>query len=137
MKIYSKVLTSALLASNIFAFSCYYNKAEVNPATAECKEVIPTVSFSKDINPILTANCANTSCHAGNNPEGNLNLESSKAYASLLKKGSGYVDTIHPKSSVLYSSLTSITNPMPPKGALSACDLKRIEIWMKQGAKNN
>ena len=137
MKLYSKVLTLTLLASNIFIFSCYYNKAEVTPSTEECKDVITNVSFSKDIIPILTTNCAKSGCHAGSNPEGNLNLEAANAYASLLKQGSGYVDSINPKSSVLYSSLVSITNPMPPTGPLSICDLKRIETWMKQGAKND
>lgn len=136
MKLYSKVLTSALVASSLFIFSCYYNKGEVKPSNV-CDEVIATVSFSKDINPILTAKCANNSCHAGNNPAGNLNLEASKAYASLMKRGSGYVDTINPQSSVLYSALVSVTNPMPPTGPLSPCELKRIETWMKQGAKNN
>jgi hypothetical protein len=122
----------------LFSHACTYNKGEaVDPAS--CTTVIHTVFFSTDIQPILTANCANAGCHSGNNPEGNLNLEALKAYASLSRPGKGYIDTSNPKFSVLYSSLVSTSNPMPPAGrqSLSACDLKRIETWMKEGALDN
>lgn len=130
------LITGTILLSN----SCAYNKGEeVKPSEVVCTTRIANVSFSADIQPILTTNCATSGCHSGNNPEGNLNLEASKSYAALSKNGSGYIDTNDPKSSVLYSSLISTSNPMPPLGRqpLSACDLKRIEIWMKEGALDN
>lgn len=121
----------------LFCYACAYNKGEITPTG--CSTVIDSVSFSTEIQPILTTNCAIAGCHVGNTPSGNLNLEASKAYAALLKPGTGYIDTNNPTFSVLYSSLVSTSKPMPPLGQqpLSACDLKRIEIWMKEGALNN
>jgi hypothetical protein len=120
-----------------FLLSCAYNKGdEFNPNTI-CTSPISNVSFSLDIQPILTTNCATANCHSGTSPEGNLNLEATNAYNALHKVGSGYIDLQDPRSSVLYSSLISRTSPMPPLGRLSACDLKRIEIWMQEGALDN
>lgn len=126
------------LPAGMLFFACSYHKGEIKPAV-ECTSAATTVSFSADIIPVLTQNCATAGCHSGTSPESNLNLEASKAYASLLKRGSGYVDTINPRSSVIYSSLVSVSSPMPPNGQrpLDACELKLIEMWMKQGAKNN
>jgi hypothetical protein len=129
------LLTGVLL---VVSYACTYHKGEaVNPAG--CTTAISNVSFSAEIQPILTTNCATAGCHSGNNPEGNLNLEASKSYAALSKPGKGYIDTNNPKFSVLYSSLVSTSDPMPPLGQqpLSACDLKRIEIWMSEGALDN
>jgi len=126
-----------LIGATLFFYACAYNKGEITPKG--CSTVIDTVSFAIEIQPILTAKCANVGCHSGNNPEGNLNLEASKAYAALSKQGKGYIDVNDPKSSVLYSSLISTSVPMPPLGQqpLSSCDLKRIETWMKEGALDN
>lgn len=112
----------------------YRNKEDIRPQ--ECTE-IDTVSFSKHIQPILTNNCSLAGCHRGQNPEGNFNLEASVAYGQLTKPGSGYVDTINPRISVVYSSLVSKSEPMPPTGRLDQCSIDLIEKWMKQGAKNN
>jgi hypothetical protein len=96
-----------------------------------------TVSFQKNIVPIFNQHCNTSGCHSGSKPEKNFNLEPSKAYATLTKKGSGYVDTIDPTGSVLYSAMVAVENPMPPKGRLDSCTLKMIQFWMKQGGKNN
>ncbi len=135
----NKPYRSCLLLTGILllSYACTYNKGEiVNPV---CADVIEEVSFSADIQPILTANCATSGCHSGNDPEGNLNLETGKSYAELSKQGTGYIDVATPKYSVLYSSLVSTSSPMPPLGQqpLSPCDLKRIEIWMSEGALDN
>lgn len=127
------LLTGILLSS----YACTYNKGEaVNPV---CADVIEQVSFAEDIQPIFTTNCATAGCHSGNTPEGNLNLEAGKSYAALSKPGAGYIDINTPNYSVLYSSLVSTSDPMPPAGQqpLSSCDLKRIEVWMKEGALDN
>lgn len=100
--------------------------------------IIPeTVSFSKDIAPLFTANCSTSGCHSGNNPAGNLNLEASVAYAQLHKNGSGYIDTVNPKFSLLYSQMVSVNTPMPPTGKLDDCKLNTVLKWLEQKAKNN
>ncbi len=122
----------------LFCQVCTYrNMEDIRPAKG-C-EPIPgdTVSFNRDIQPILTQHCAVSGCHSGNDPESNFNLEASVAYAQLLEHGSGYVDTINPKNSVVYSALVSKSQPMPPSGRLNQCNIEMIEKWMQQNAKNN
>jgi hypothetical protein len=128
-----------LILFSLYIQSCTYNKGEVVTPNSGCTTTFSNLSFASDIQPILTTNCAISGCHSGATPQGNLNLEATKAYATLSKKGSGYIDVSDPKGSVFYSSIVSISAPMPPNGmqALSTCDMKRIEIWMSEGAKNN
>lgn len=135
--IYTRIQSLYYISILLLLNGCAYNKETANPKEAVCTDSIKNVSFAKEITPILTANCTTSGCHSGSNPQSNLNLEAAKAYAYLTKKGSGYVDTLNPSGSVLYSSLTSVSSPMPPNGKLSTCDLKRIQVWMKEGAKNN
>jgi hypothetical protein len=93
-----------------------------------------TVSFSKDIQPIFNANCNTSGCHIGSKPAGNLNLESNQAYTNLMDSKSGYIDTMKPENSILYVSMTSKTNPMPPSGKLDACQTDLVLKWIQQGA---
>ena len=122
----------------ICCVSCVNHKTEeVNPVE-DCSKIIPqTVSFNNDILPLLGKNCSLSGCHAGNSPTGNLNLESAVAYNKLSKRGSGYIDTLKPERSVLYSSLVSTSDPMPPTGKLDKCDIELVRKWMLQKAKNN
>lgn len=109
------------------------------------KEVVPEIvcntpdsaKFNKSVLPILVTNCAIVNCHSGASAEGNFNLDAEVAYATLTRKRSGYLDTIYPKFSVLYSSMISESDPMPPTGKLDKCSLEIIEKWMQQKAKNN
>ena len=94
-----------------------------------------TVSFSKDIQPIFNANCNTSGCHSGTKPAGNLNLESNQAYANLMDSKSGYIDTMKPVNSILYVSMTSKTNPMPPNGKLDACKIELVLKWIQEGAR--
>ena len=68
---------------------------------------------------------------------GNLNLESAVSYGNLLDPQMGYVDTINPSSSLLYNSMNSTSNPMPPNGKLDKCKIELILKWIEQKAKNN
>ena len=127
-----------LLALSISYATCTYkNGNQINPLQ-DCSGLMPdTVSFSKNIIPLLTTNCAIPTCHSGSKPAGSLNLDASAAYSQLGKSGSGYIDTLNPTYSVLYSSLVSTSTPMPPNESLSTCNLQLIQKWMKQGGKNN
>jgi hypothetical protein len=127
-----------VLVAGLFCQVCTYRNLEEIRPEIRCNEDLPdTVSFSRDIQPILAQNCSKAGCHSGIQPKGNFNLEASVAYNQLLESGSGYVDTITPKYSVVYSSLVSKSEPMPPTGKLSQCDIDLIEKWMEQDAKNN
>jgi len=97
-----------------------------------------TVSFSKDIQPILNQHCTISACHAGNTPKGNLNLESSMSYLQLTNTRRGYLNISLPKNSLFYGQLlSSSASPMPPSYRLDNCNLQTIEKWISQQAKNN
>jgi hypothetical protein len=100
----------------------------------------PAISFSKQIIPILTGNCAtNSSCHLG---ASSLNLEtnfdSSAAYTTIITKK--LVNTGDPSASLLYVEVQgngTAEMPKPPLAALSAAQQAEILEWIKQGAQNN
>ena len=113
--------------------SCTYAHRETVPCALP-----DTVSFSRDIQPIFTTHCnEGVDCHSGSRPGGNLNLEPGKAYAELDDPGSGYLDTIKPRFSLLYAQMISVSMPMPPTGNLDDCTTDLVLKWMEQKAKNN
>jgi hypothetical protein len=130
--IYKSIIerTTIFVVLSIIYFSCTY--AEIDPT---CTKTLPdTISFSKNIIPILNTNCNMNNCHSSPSPAGFLDLSPSVAYSKLLKKGSGYVDTLNPQKSILYIQITST---MPPTGKMDPCDIALILKWMEQNAKNN
>jgi len=96
-------------------------------------EINTPVSFSKDVVPILTEDCAKAGCHVSgaHTPD----LSASSAYDQLT--GLGYVDTTNAEASILYKMITATTNPMPPNGKLTPDEIGYILAWIKQGAQNN
>jgi hypothetical protein len=89
------------------------------------------VSFSGDLTPLFTANCALSGCHDGtaHNPD----LRPEKAYDALIN--GGFVNTVVPTSSLIYGEVKS--GDMPPTGALKASDVQKILDWIRNGAPNN
>jgi hypothetical protein len=98
--------------------------------------ITKTVSFAKDINPLFTANCALSGCHAtgGHVP----NLMADKSYASLTKDAA-FVNVKNPSSSILYERLTGVLSPSMPMGkTTNPSNINNLVLaWIKQGAKNN
>ena len=119
-----------LLGLTLVSISCKKEKAKNEVCTT-----LETVSFKNDVQPIFNQNCV--SCHSGASASGNLNLEASVAYQNLSDPKSGYLDTINPTYSLLYASMISTSNPMPPNGKLSHCATDLILKWIQQKAKNN
>jgi hypothetical protein len=114
--------------------SCTYEKVE--PASLKCTPP-DSVSFSGDIQPIFNAHCIDGGCHSGSSPGGHLDLTASLSYGQLMASGSGYVDTLIPKYSLLYAQMNSVSNPMPPSGKMDKCTLQLVLKWIQQKAKNN
>jgi hypothetical protein len=108
------------------------------------------VSFNKDIKPILVANCL--VCHDGSGEGISTSGFSVQTYDSVMK-GTKYGPVVVPGSSVsstLYRVVAHKVDPkiqMPPhhvealakgrKDALTSIQIKYIEKWIDQGAKNN
>jgi hypothetical protein len=96
-----------------------------------------TVKLSKHIQPIFTANCAITGCHAGTSPKSGLNLENSKSWASLKAKTAIENAAADPTSVKLYIKMTYPNGIMPPTGKLPLKYTNLVYQWLKKGAKNN
>ena len=96
--------------------------------------ITTVVSFSKDIQPILTNSCATSSCHSGSVAP---NLSSAAALTSLTN--GNYLNTTTPKSSEVYLWLTGKkAATMPLGGANNPSNINALMLaWITQGAKNN
>ena len=97
--------------------------------------VTTTVSFSKDILPIFTKNCALSGCHSSGGQKPDLSLD--KAYNSLT--AGKYLNTATPSSSTLYLWLTGKEAIAMPMGAANnPSNINALTLaWITQGAKNN
>lgn len=122
----------------IFTSACTHPSIPLSSGTGICSiDTIQTVSFSRDVQPILAKNCSQSGCHSGSNPAAHIALDSSSSYAQLTKPGTGLVDIVNPTSSLLYVSLNSDAKPMPPYGKLNDCTIRVILKWIQQKALNN
>ena len=90
------------------------------------------VSFSGDLVPLLTANCALAGCHDAV-PAHKPSLTAENAYDAIM--AGGFVNTVVPQTSSLYTEVKS--GSMPPAGALKATDMQKILDWIRNGAPNN
>jgi hypothetical protein len=96
--------------------------------------ITKTVSFSKDIQPILTKSCALSGCHAGTiSPD----LSAATAYTALIN--GNLVDKATPANSLVYLWLTGKEAIAMPAGAANnPSNINALVLaWIKQGAKNN
>ncbi len=95
--------------------------------------VTPAVSFSKDVQPLIIANCAMSGCHNSTGGE----LFPLMTYNDIAS--SDLVTPGNAKSSRLYTAIngTGGDNSMPPAGQLGNDDVLMIYLWIEQGAKNN
>jgi hypothetical protein len=92
------------------------------------------VSFSTQIQPILTANCV--VCHSPSGGASFMNLSAGNAYASLVPQR---VTAGNSAGSLLYQRITGAVQPQMPLGRppLSDADQTLIKNWIDEGAQNN
>lgn len=94
---------------------------------------VPTVSYQKDIAPIIASNCGQPGCHGDSQTE-SFNLLS---YAEL----SRLVEANKPHNSRLYNVIRLYTGgnamPPPPNQPLSDTQIGQIYVWILQGATDN
>jgi hypothetical protein len=97
--------------------------------------ITTTVSFAKDIVPILNKSCNMAGCHntGGKQPD----LTANNAYASLTI--GNYLNLSKPDQSVVYLYLTGKKTPQMPLGAAAnPSNINNLMLaWIQQGAKNN
>ena len=115
--------------------------------TSTTTTTLPVVSFSRQVQPILTATCATAQCHAGPNAEQGMDLRSGHAYGALVGVDSVQcpgkrVEPGAPASSYLMSKLEGngpcfLGAKMPSGGVLAPTDIDTIRSWISQGALDN
>ena len=123
----TKLLYSLVIIVAI-ASSCYYdNKEDLYPGQATCDTV--NVSFSKDIKPLIDAQCVG--CHNTQSPTAGISLSTHPEIQ------------VYAKSGQLYGVLSWIapytgSKQMPPSGPKwSNCNLSKLKSWIDKGAPNN
>ena len=101
--------------------SCYYDVEEklYHLKPVDCS--IVSAKFSADVAPIISNNCATTSCH-NSTAVGGVVLQT---YDQIKSK----VDRINQR--------VLIDKTMPPNGQLTASELAIIQCWISSGAPNN
>ena len=105
--------------------SCY--KDVILPAVVSTKPP-QYVSFSSDLQPIFTTNCALSGCHVKGSQVPYLSADVS--YQQLL---GGFVNTIKPDQSELYIQINGNMEVHIP----NADDRQKIYDWIRNGAPNN
>jgi mono/diheme cytochrome c family protein len=110
-------------------FSLTVSAAPVSPAPPAT-----AVSFSMQIQPILTANCI--VCHSPGARGAFMNLTEGNAYASLVPQR---VTAGNSAGSLLYQRITGAVQPQMPlnRAPLSDADQTLIKNWIDEGAQNN
>lgn len=122
-KIYFRVSLVLILLSSISFNSC---KHEVDLSG------VPEISFANDIQLILSGNCTMSGCH---------NTDAASefplvTYQNVMDEGDVKPGDAH--GSELYQVLLRTGEErMPPDGHLSDIQIKKIFIWIEQGAKDN
>jgi Planctomycete cytochrome C len=109
-----------------------HSEFESTPSPAHPQQAVPvTVTFTKDVRPILEAKCA--ACHGKDKKSGGLDVQT---VASLRKGGDGGPSLVPgmPEKSLLWDDIGG--GRMPPKGkpGLTAAEKKVIQAWIARGA---
>jgi hypothetical protein len=108
--------------------------------SSNCQTCPDTVYFHANVIPILNQYCALSGCHSGSGSQKGVDLDSTKAYATLTQIGPGYVNPGNTVTSVLLSELnpgTGVNQHMPPSSQLDPCTIQEIYCWIQQGAPHN
>lgn len=87
---------------------------------------IDSISFSRNIKPILTSNCSDPNCHSGMN-----------VYDNLIAQPKPIV--VAGDTSSFFSLYQAVYTKRMPQGTIKLADssIKQIGEWIMQGALNN
>jgi len=118
------LILSYALVLLLLTHCTYDNSVDSYGNTTACDTA--AVTFSQDIKVLIDQNCEG--CHNGMSANGGLVLSGHQNTAAAALNGS------------LIDRMTrNAGDPllMPPSGALSECDISKLQAWIVQGAPNN
>lgn len=119
------IYAGVLFFTSFVLSSCY--KDVILPSVVTTKPP-QYVSFSSDLQPIFSANCALSGCHVNGSQTPYLSADVS--YQQLL---GGFVNTIKPDQSELYIQINGNMQVHIP----DAAERQKIYDWIRNGAPNN
>ena len=119
------IYAGLLFFTSLVLISCY--KDVILPAVVTTKPP-QFVSFSGDLQPIFTTNCALSGCHVKGSQTPYLSADVS--YQQLL---GGFVNTIKPEQSEIYIQINGNMEVHIP----DATERQKIYDWIRNGAPNN
>lgn len=93
----------------------------------------PEISYSNDVKPIIITHCWYSGCH-GPTENSEFQLLSYEDMVAIAKEGN---DATKSQLYKVISGKGGKIMPPSPYSPLTDLDIKRILLWMKQGAKNN
>jgi len=130
MKI-TAILFSTLLIM-ILISTCYYDSQEyLFPNINNQCDTSGTILFSS-VDSVLQNNCI--SCHNVSSASGGVNLD---GYANVY----AYATTLRNNTPILQGVIRRMSGfspmPAPPSPALDECSIRKIEMWIEQGAQHN
>ena len=119
-----------VMAAVLLNTSCYYDKEKVLYPDVPC-DTTSLLSYTSDIVPILSVNCYN--CHS---------LVNAPIYGEglVLEGYSNLRLYLYQNPDVLLNSINQNGQAKAmPRGStkLDKCSISNIEVWIKQGEKNN
>ena len=120
------IYISVLIVAGIGITGCYKN---VISPESDPDGPPQSVSFKVDLAPMFQANCALSGCHVsgGHHPY----MTSDVSYNQIVN--GGYVNTVVPKSSILYIKIYGEMSEYLP----SKTDKQKVYDWIRNGAPNN
>ncbi len=122
MKVYIKT-GSFFLSLALVMQSCYYDKEELlypgSTAAVDCSTVPAT--FSANVLPIVSANCATSGCHDAT-ASGGLTFQNHSQISGAQAR---------------INARALIEKTMPPSGPLQPSEINAIKCWLESGAPNN
>jgi hypothetical protein len=120
------IYISVLIVAGIGITGCYKN---VISPESDPDGPPQSVSFKLDLAPMFQTNCALSGCHVsgGHHPY----MTSDVSYNQIVN--GGYVNTVVPKSSILYIKIYGEMSEYLP----SKTDKQKVYDWIRNGAPNN
>jgi uncharacterized membrane protein len=120
-----KIILFFVFACTALVFNSCRHEADFSNA--------PVISFSNDVQPIITTRCAMDGCHSTYNHE-ELSLVTYEDVMEIVKAGNSH-------NSKLYETITALNGekrmPPLPDNRLAYNQITKIMVWIEQGAKNN
>ena len=123
------IIITALLLSSVFSLMA---GCEYDYIIPEKVVVGDSLSFSGEVQPIFTKNCALGGCHVGAAAAKGLDLSDGHAWTSL--SDAAAIDTIKPENSLL---ITKIATGGSMATFVTAGERSLILTWIQQGGKDN